>query len=109
VTPAAPIRVAVQALAGLTLGFLVLPILAVVPASVNPLPGVHRARPGAPDRRGHGDQRRPLLRGQRAGLVGTTLGMAIGHTLMALPFVVQNVGVSLHGFGCLDVRERTIR
>ena len=29
------------------------------------------------------------------GLVGTTLGLALGHTLMCLPFVVVNVGVSL--------------
>jgi len=29
------------------------------------------------------------------GLSGTTLGLALGHTLMCLPFVVLNVGVSL--------------
>lgn len=29
------------------------------------------------------------------GLVGTTLGLALGHTLLALPYVVVNVGVSL--------------
>ncbi|MFI4988912.1 MAG: ABC transporter permease [Alphaproteobacteria bacterium] len=29
------------------------------------------------------------------GLVGTTLGLALGHTLLCLPFVVVNVGVSL--------------
>lgn len=29
------------------------------------------------------------------GLVGTTLGLALGHTLVCLPFVVVNVGVSL--------------
>ena len=33
--------------------------------------------------------RRPL------GLIGTTLGLALGHTLMCLPFVIINVGVSL--------------
>ncbi len=31
------------------------------------------------------------------GLHGTTLGLAIGHTLLAVPFVVVNVGVSLRG------------
>jgi putative spermidine/putrescine transport system permease protein len=31
------------------------------------------------------------------GLVGTTAGLALGHTLMCLPFVAVNVGVSLKG------------
>jgi putative spermidine/putrescine transport system permease protein len=35
--------------------------------------------------------------GRPLGLVGTTLGLALGHTLMCLPFVVVNVGVSLKG------------
>ena len=157
-TPSTPVRVAVQALAGLTLGFLVLPILAVVPASVNPLSHLRIPPPGVSARwyreffrdpewltslgtsvrvallttalalvlgilaalgleRLGGRLRQvftglvlaPLIVpvmvtsvalyyvGQRVGLVGTTLGMAAGHALMALPFVVLNVGVSLHG------------
>lgn len=32
---------------------------------------------------------------QRLGLVGTVLGMALGHTLLCLPFVVINVSISL--------------
>jgi ABC-type spermidine/putrescine transport system permease subunit II len=31
------------------------------------------------------------------GLHGTTLGLALGHTLLAVPFVVVNVGISLRG------------
>ena len=157
-TPAAPIRVLVQALAGLTLGFLVLPILAVVPASVNPLSHLRIPPPGVSTRwyreffrdpewltalgtsvrvallttalalvlgvlaalglERLGGRLRQLFTGlvlaplivpvimtsvalyyvgQRVGLVGTTLGMAAGHALMALPFVVLNVGVSLRG------------
>lgn len=34
---------------------------------------------------------------QRLGLHGTVLGLALGHTLLCLPFVVINVGVSLKG------------
>ncbi len=33
---------------------------------------------------------------RRLGLHGTTLALAFGHTLICLPFVVLNVGVSLH-------------
>jgi putative spermidine/putrescine transport system permease protein len=158
VTPTAPTRVAVHALAGVTLAFLVLPIVAVVPASLNPLSHLRIPPPGVSTRwyreffrdpewltalgtsvrvallttalalvlgilaalgleRLGGRLRQlftalvlaPLIVpvmvtsvalyyvGQRAGLVGTSLGMAIGHTLMALPFVVLNVGVSLQG------------
>lgn len=32
---------------------------------------------------------------QRAGLIGTFLGLALGHTLLCLPFVVINVGIAL--------------
>jgi putative spermidine/putrescine transport system permease protein len=35
--------------------------------------------------------------GQRAGLVGTTLGLVLGHSLLCLPFVVINVSISLRG------------
>jgi putative spermidine/putrescine transport system permease protein len=154
VTLPAPVRVLVHALAGLTLGFLILPILAVVPASVNPLSHLRIPPPGVSGRwyreffrdpewlTSLGTSLRvallttaialvlgilaalglerlgqvftglvlaPLIVpvimtsvalyyvGQRAGLVGTTIGMAAGHALMALPFVVLNVGVSLHG------------
>ena len=34
---------------------------------------------------------------QRVGLYGTVLGLALGHSLLCLPFVVINVGVSLQG------------
>jgi putative spermidine/putrescine transport system permease protein len=33
--------------------------------------------------------------GQRVGLVGTELGMVLGHSLLGIPFVVVNVGISL--------------
>jgi putative spermidine/putrescine transport system permease protein len=33
---------------------------------------------------------------RRLGLHGTTLALALGHTLLCLPFVVLNVGVSLN-------------
>ncbi|MDA8578617.1 ABC transporter permease [Rhodobacteraceae bacterium] len=33
--------------------------------------------------------------GQRVGLVGTELGMVLGHSLLCIPFVVINVGISL--------------
>ena len=42
-TPPVPMRVAAHALAGLMLAFLVLPILAVVPASFNPVSHLHPA------------------------------------------------------------------
>lgn len=34
---------------------------------------------------------------RHVGLNGTTLGLALGHTLLCLPFVVINIGVSLRG------------
>ena len=34
---------------------------------------------------------------RQLGLVGTTIGLALGHALLCLPFVVLNVGVSLRG------------
>jgi putative spermidine/putrescine transport system permease protein len=41
------------------------------------------------------------------GLHGTTLGLALGHTLLAVPFVVMNVGISLRGVdpNCLRAAE----
>ncbi|MDI1345532.1 MAG: ABC transporter permease [Pseudolabrys sp.] len=41
------------------------------------------------------------------GLHGTMLGLALGHTLLALPFVVVNVGISLRGVdaNCLRAAE----
>ena len=41
------------------------------------------------------------------GLHGTTLGMAMGHTVLALPFVVVNVGVALRSIepNCLRAAE----
>jgi putative spermidine/putrescine transport system permease protein len=41
------------------------------------------------------------------GLHGTTLGLALGHTLLAVPFVVVNVGISLRGVdpNCLRAAE----
>jgi len=41
------------------------------------------------------------------GLHGTMLGLALGHTLLAVPFVVVNVGVSLRGVdpNCLRAAE----
>ena len=151
-------RVAVHAGAAAVLAFLVLPILAVIPASFNPLSHLRLPPPGLSLRWYHaffkdpewvtslltslrvaglatglslglgtlaalglerlGGRLRqtvtglvlaPLIvpvmvtsialyyLGQRVGLTGTTLGLALGHTLMCLPFVVLNVGVSLRG------------
>ena len=41
------------------------------------------------------------------GLHGTLLGLALGHTLLALPFVIVNVGISLRGVdpNCLRAAE----
>jgi putative spermidine/putrescine transport system permease protein len=38
------------------------------------------------------------------GLHGTLLGLALGHTLLALPFVVVNVGISLRGVDANCIR-----
>ncbi|HLI10307.1 MAG TPA: ABC transporter permease [Alphaproteobacteria bacterium] len=38
------------------------------------------------------------------GLVGTTIGLALGHALLCLPFVVVNVGVSLAGLDPILLR-----
>lgn len=35
--------------------------------------------------------------GSRVGLVGTELGMVLGHTLLGIPFVLINVGIALRG------------
>lgn len=158
-------RVAVHALVSAVLAFLVLPILAVVPASLNPVSHLRLPPPGVSLRwyeaffrdpewltslatslkvalltmtvglvlgtlaalgleRVGGRFRAALTGlflaplivpvmvtsialyhvGQRLGLVGTTLGMALGHTLMSLPLVVINVGVSLRGIDPTLVR-----
>lgn len=158
-------RIAVHAVASAVLAFLVLPILAVVPASFNPVSHLQLPPPGLSLRwygaffrdpewltslatslrvalvatvvslvlgtlaalgleRIGGALRKavtglflaPLIVpvmvtsvalyqfGQRLGLVGTTAGMALGHALMCLPFVVINVGVSLHGLDPTLVR-----
>jgi putative spermidine/putrescine transport system permease protein len=150
------IRLAAHAVAAAVLAFLVLPILAVIPASFSPLSHVSLPPPGVSLRwyeaffqdpewvtslltslrvaclatgfslalgtlaalglERVGDGLRRTLTGlvlaplivpvmvtaiglyyvsQRLGLTGTTLGLALGHTLLCLPFVVLNVGVSL--------------